>query len=118
MSGVWAISPAAVSKTAAAQMVLLRFLPLMQVCSHWDSGVLACNAILEGMDRQGHVATGRLGTEIWSVAKLAAPVALAELGWMAMTTVDTIMVGRLGASAIGAIGIGSNAFYSFAIFGM
>jgi MATE family multidrug resistance protein len=52
------------------------------------------------------------------VLKLAVPVALGELGWMAMTTVDTIMVGRLGPAAIGAIGIGSSAFYSFAIFGM
>ena len=35
-----------------------------------------------------------------------------------MTTVDTIMVGRLGPAAIGAIGIGNSVFYSFAIFGM
>jgi MATE family multidrug resistance protein len=52
------------------------------------------------------------------VLALAVPVALGELGWMAMTTVDTIMVGRLGPPAIGAIGIGSSAFYSFAVFGM
>ena len=51
--------------------------------------------------------------------KLAVPVALAELGWMSMTIVDTIMVGHLGpAGAIGATGIGSSAYYSFAIFGM
>lgn len=37
---------------------------------------------------------------------------------MAMNTVDTIMVGRLGPAAIGAIGIGGNAFYALAIFGM
>lgn len=37
---------------------------------------------------------------------------------MAMTTVDTVMIGPLGPAAIGAIGIGSSAFYSFAIFGM
>ncbi len=37
---------------------------------------------------------------------------------MAMTTVDTIMIGRLGPASIGAIGIGSSAFYSLAIFGM
>ncbi len=35
-----------------------------------------------------------------------------------MGVIDTIMVGRLGPAAIGAIGIGSSAFYSFAIFGM
>jgi multidrug resistance protein, MATE family len=52
------------------------------------------------------------------VARLALPVALAELGWMGMTTVDTIMVGRLGPAAIGAIGVGSSVYYSIAIFGM
>lgn len=52
------------------------------------------------------------------MVRLAAPVALAELGWMAMNTVDTIMVGRLGPAAIGAIGIGGNLFYTLAIFGM
>jgi multidrug resistance protein, MATE family len=52
------------------------------------------------------------------IAALAAPVVLGELGWMSMTIVDTIMVGGLGPAAIGAIGIGSSAFYSFAIFGM
>jgi multidrug resistance protein, MATE family len=48
---------------------------------------------------------------------LAVPVALGELGWVAMGTVDTIMVGRLGAASIGAIGVGSSAFYTLAIFG-
>lgn len=62
------------------------------------------------------------GTTFWSdtrrVIALAAPVVFAELGWMGMNVVDTIMVGRLGAAAIGAIGIGGGAFYSFAVFGM
>ena len=35
-----------------------------------------------------------------------------------MTIVDTIMLGRLGPAAIGAAGVGSSAYYSFAIFGM
>ena len=52
------------------------------------------------------------------MARLAAPVALAELGWMAMTTVDTIMIGGMGPAAIGAIGVGSFIYYSIAIFGM
>ena len=59
-----------------------------------------------------------LWPDVRQVLKLAVPVALAELGWMAMTTVDTIMIGNLGPAAIGAIGVGSSAFYSFAIFGM
>lgn len=37
---------------------------------------------------------------------------------MAMSVVDTIMVGRLGPEAIGAIGLGSTAYYTLAIFGM
>ncbi len=49
---------------------------------------------------------------------LAIPVVFAELGWMLMTVVDTIMVGRIGPAAIGATGVGGSVFYSFAIFGM
>ena len=49
---------------------------------------------------------------------LAGPVALGELGWMSMTVVDTIMVGGLGAAAIGATGIGGSLFYVFSIFGI
>jgi MATE family multidrug resistance protein len=48
---------------------------------------------------------------------MAAPLALAELGWMAMGVVDTIMAGRLGAAAIGAGCLGGNLFYPIAIFG-
>jgi len=49
--------------------------------------------------------------------RLAAPLALAELGWMAMGVVDVIMVGRLPASAdaIGAASLGSALFYPIAI---
>jgi multidrug resistance protein, MATE family len=56
--------------------------------------------------------------EVRYMVGLATPVVFAELGWMAMAVVDTIMVGRLGPAAIGATGIGSSLFYSFAIFGM
>src|SRR5580692_12024836 len=52
--------------------------------------------------------------------RIAIPLALAELGWMFMGVVDTIMVGRLPDSAvsIGAASIGNALFYSFAIFGI
>jgi MATE family multidrug resistance protein len=50
--------------------------------------------------------------------RLAMPVVLAELGWMSMGIVDTIMVAPLGAAAIGAVGIGSAIHMAFAIFGM
>jgi MATE family multidrug resistance protein len=51
------------------------------------------------------------------MVRLAAPLALAELGWMAMGLVDTIMAGRLGAAAVGAGGLGAMLFYPIAICG-
>jgi MATE family, multidrug efflux pump len=45
-------------------------------------------------------------------------VVAAELGWMAMGLVDTLMVSPLGPEAIGAVGIGNNVFLAVAIFGM
>jgi len=52
--------------------------------------------------------------------RIALPLALAELGWMSMGVVDTIMVGRLpeSALAIGATSVGGALFYGFAIFGL
>lgn len=49
---------------------------------------------------------------------LAGPVVLAELGWMGMGVVDTMIVGGLGAEAIGAVSLGSVAFFTPAVFGM
>jgi MATE family multidrug resistance protein len=49
---------------------------------------------------------------------LAAPVVVAELGWITMGMVDTLMVGPLGAEAIGAVGLGSSLFTAVAIFSM
>jgi MATE family multidrug resistance protein len=48
---------------------------------------------------------------------LATPVVLAELGWVAMGVVDTVMVGRVSAEAIGAVGVGSILFFALGIFG-
>lgn len=48
---------------------------------------------------------------------LAVPVVIAELGWMSMSVVDTVMVGRLGPEAIGAVSIGSVLFYTVGVFG-
>ena len=70
------------------------------------------------MDRKGHVASELLWLEVWNVVRLAAPVALAELGWMSMATVDTIMVGHLSPAAIGAVGVSSAIFYAPALFGI
>ncbi len=50
--------------------------------------------------------------------QLAWPVILAELGWMLMGVVDTVMVGWLAPEAIGAVGLGSILFFTIAVFGM
>ena len=50
--------------------------------------------------------------------RLAWPVIVAELGWMFMGVVDTVMVGRIAPEAIGAVGLGSILYFSAAIFGM
>lgn len=50
--------------------------------------------------------------------RLAVPLIAAELGWMAMGVVDTLMVAPLGAAALGGAGIGSSLFIAVGIFGM
>ena len=47
---------------------------------------------------------------------LAAPLVLAEIGWMMMGVVDTMVVGRVNADAIGAVSIGTGIFYNVGIF--
>lgn len=57
-------------------------------------------------------------SELRSLLALAIPVILSELGWMSMSIVDTIMVGRLSAEAIGAVGMGNAIYYAPALFGI
>lgn len=59
-----------------------------------------------------------LRTELIPMLRIAVPVVLAELGWMAMGVVDTVMVGSLGPAAIGAAGVGTSMHMAFAVFGM
>jgi MATE family multidrug resistance protein len=51
--------------------------------------------------------------------RLALPLIFAEIGWMSMGVVDTVMVGRLpnSAVAIGATGLGQSLYHAVAIFG-
>jgi multidrug resistance protein, MATE family len=58
-------------------------------------------------------------SELRPTLHLALPLVLAELGWMSMVIVDTMMVGRLpySAEAIGAVSISSSLFIVFAFFG-
>src|ERR1700686_1650516 len=60
-----------------------------------------------------------LRKEFQPTLHLALPLILAEIGWMSMGVVDTIMVGRLpnSAVAIGATGLGQSLYNSVAIFG-
>ena len=57
--------------------------------------------------------------ELRPTLQLALPLILAEIGWMSMVIVDTMMVGRLpnSAEAIGAVSISSSLFIVFAFFG-
>jgi MATE family multidrug resistance protein len=56
--------------------------------------------------------------ELLPMLRLAGPVVLAEIGWMSMGIVDTIMVGPLGPAPIGASGLSNSLFFAIAIFGM
>ena len=60
-----------------------------------------------------------LRAELRPTLRLSLPLVLGELGWMSMSIVDTMMVGRLpnSATAIGAVSLGSNLFTAIALFG-
>lgn len=56
--------------------------------------------------------------ELRPTLRLALPLVLAEIGWMSMVVVDTMMVGRLpnSAASIGAVSISSSIYIVFAFF--
>jgi multidrug resistance protein, MATE family len=56
--------------------------------------------------------------ELKDLLRLAIPVVLSELGWMLQGVVDTIMVGKLGPAAIGAVAVGNAVFYTPCLFGI
>ena len=58
-----------------------------------------------------------IGREFRPMLRLAAPLAAAELAWMAMGLVDAIMLGPLGPAALGAGTLGTMIFYTVAICG-
>ena len=65
-----------------------------------------------------HQHSTHIGEELRALLTLAIPVVLSELGWMTMTIVDLIMVGRLGPDAIGAVGLGNAIYYAPSLFGI
>ncbi len=58
------------------------------------------------------------GADLRTLLALAVPVVLSELGWTAQGMVDTIMVGRLGPAAIGAVALGNAICYTPSLFGI
>src|SRR5271154_7527644 len=60
-----------------------------------------------------------LRKELRPTFRLALPLVLAEVGWMSMAIVDTIMVGHLpnSATAMGAVSLGSGIFIVLGLFG-
>jgi multidrug resistance protein, MATE family len=72
------------------------------------------------MPANSYLSSGEeLRAEFRATLRLALPLVFAEIGWMAMGIVDTIMVGRLpnSAVAIGATGLGQSLYHSVVIFG-
>jgi MATE family, multidrug efflux pump len=58
-----------------------------------------------------------LAGELRPLLRLAGPVVAAEVAWMTMGLVDTMMLGRVSAEAIGAVSIGSHVFFAIAMIG-
>lgn len=56
--------------------------------------------------------------DVVELARLALPVALAQLGLMTMGLVDTVMVGRVSPVALAAVAIGHLYFFGIAVIGM
>jgi MATE family multidrug resistance protein len=55
--------------------------------------------------------------ELRPMLRLALPVIAAEIGWICMGLVDTVMVGPLGPAAIGAVGAGSILYMAVIVVG-
>jgi MATE family multidrug resistance protein len=56
--------------------------------------------------------------EVRPMLRLAIPVVLAEIGWVAMGVVDVMMVGRIDAESIGAVSLGRAVFLVVVVFGI
>ena len=61
---------------------------------------------------------GRLSLELAETLKLAVPIALTQLGQIAMMTTDLALVGRLGDEAVAAAALASSVFFITFTFGM
>ncbi len=59
---------------------------------------------------------GALRTEVTATLRLAVPVAVTQLSMMAMGVIDTLLVGPLGADALGAVGIANVVYFAVTTF--
>ncbi|MCA1828837.1 MAG: MATE family efflux transporter [Myxococcales bacterium] len=57
-------------------------------------------------------------TELRKLLRLAAPIAFTQAGYALMGLIDTAVVGRLGAAALGAIGLANGLFFGIAVIGL
>lgn len=57
-------------------------------------------------------------SELKPLVRIASPIIAAEIGWMTMGLVDTVMVGPLGPAAIAAVGTGSILYLTVMVAGM
>ncbi|HEX3577445.1 MAG TPA: MATE family efflux transporter, partial [Thermoanaerobaculia bacterium] len=57
-------------------------------------------------------------TELRQLLRLAGPLAAAQAGTQIMGVVDMAVIGRLGASELGAAGLGNGLFFTISILGM
>lgn len=59
-----------------------------------------------------------LRADLTSLSRLAVPIVVVQLGWMAMGAVDTIVVGHVSAEAMAAVALGNLYFLAVSLFGM
>ncbi|MEZ6189405.1 MAG: MATE family efflux transporter [Planctomycetota bacterium] len=57
-----------------------------------------------------------LRQDLSTTLRLAAPVAVSQVGMLAMGLVDTLLVGRLGAIELSAVALGDALYFTFAVF--
>ena len=57
-------------------------------------------------------------TDLRELARLAFPVVTVQVGLMTMGVVDSIMVGRISAAALGGVALGNVYFFAVCVFGM
>src|SRR3546814_14270880 len=63
-----------------------------------------------------HLESAALRRELREYFRLAWPIVVAQLSFVSMGTVDTILAGRLGAPQLAAVAVGANVFFLMYVF--